>query len=88
MLFQFMLTDFRSNIDLSALTKDETHRIKVKLKEIVEVEILVFLTITGTTLINTIYDADDYNIVGQKIQDMKKKYVSYLLDFFILDQHL
>ncbi|XP_072947682.1 multiple C2 and transmembrane domain-containing protein-like [Epargyreus clarus] len=49
----------RTIIDLSELEKEKTHEMKIKLDYSANIKLFILLTITGTSLINSVYDMDD-----------------------------
>ncbi|XP_039755536.1 multiple C2 and transmembrane domain-containing protein-like [Pararge aegeria] len=51
----------RSLLDLSQFEKEKTHKMQIHLEgEIKEIEVLIVLTISGTTMLNTVFNDSEY----------------------------
>lgn len=82
---KYFIRCFRSIIGLSELQKEKTHRLRINLEcDVGKTELFILLTITGTSLVNTLVDLDDYEATKQLLSSVKKKYVRmYLFGKFI-----
>lgn len=62
------------------MDKEKTHRMRLDLEcETGNAEVFILLTITGTALVNTLVDLDDYQENQRRLSAVRKKFVSFFL---------
>lgn len=86
-LSRYSITVFyRYILDLSQLENEQTHKMRINLEgeniQASNVHLFFLLTISGTDLINTIVDLDDYKKLQRKMDLERKKFVIIYISFF------
>lgn len=77
----FFFSIFRTTVDLLPLEKEITHKMLLNFDgEYTNVQTFFLLTISGTTLLSTIYNMDEQELEKKEII-MKNKYVSIKVRF-------
>ncbi|XP_068618547.1 multiple C2 and transmembrane domain-containing protein-like [Battus philenor] len=67
----------KSTIDLSLLRNEQTHKMRIDLEDGAPIQLFFLLTISGTTLINTICDLDDYQNIQRRMSVARKQFKWY-----------